>query len=242
MTFVKVIKYRRFNRSEVKTCIEFLAHHLNSKFWMNRVDQRSLVHNQCVQLEVARSCGLKIPKTIVTNNVKKAKSFLKECNDLAIIKTIGQDDILVNLQQTINTSSISTSDFDKTATSLSTPILLQEKLVKKYEIRVVYIAGKVFAGAMEITTSTVDERIQYATAPWFRYCLPQEIKEKLIKFHKSLNLEFSAVDLVEDQNGNYFFLEANPSGQYDWISGLCQLNLHHEIGVFLDEKVREFKE
>ena len=33
----------------------------------------------------------------------------------------------------------------------------------------------------------------------------------------ALNLEYGAIDLIKDRNGNYIFLEINPAGEWAWL-------------------------
>lgn len=59
-------------------------------------------------------------------------------------------------------------------------------------------------------TSTPD--IAHAT-----YELPTEIEEKCVALTRSLGLRFGALDFVLDRDGQLWFLEINPNGQWAWI-------------------------
>ena len=84
----------------------------------------------------------------------------------------------------------------------------------------------------------IDERNQYDTAPMMPYILPQEINQKLIKLNKELGLEFSASDIILDKQGDYRFLECNPSGQWDWMSSKLHLDVDYKIAKALYEKTQ----
>ncbi len=47
--------------------------------------------------------------------------------------------------------------------------------------------------------------------------LPAELVEACIAVTHDLGLRFAAIDLVEDEDGQFWFLEANPNGQWAWI-------------------------
>ncbi len=233
--------YRKLFISEHRTCVEFLANELKHCYWMNPIQYRNWSHNQLIQLRLARECGLRTPKTLVSNNLTEAIDFVTECSYGAIIKTIGQFDIIKELNQTINTSGVDLKELLSSEGFENCPSLIQEKIEKDLEIRATYVGGKFFVGAMEIINSTIDERMQHESAPWFRYQLPADIEDKLKKLHDRLKLEFGGVDLILDKSGLYHFLETNPSGQYDWVSEKCNLMIHEEIGRVLNEKARQNK-
>jgi len=44
-----------------------------------------------------------------------------------------------------------------------------------------------------------------------------------------LGLRFAAIDLVLDQTGEYWFLEANPNGQWAWIESRTGLPISSAI-------------
>jgi glutathione synthase/RimK-type ligase-like ATP-grasp enzyme len=53
--------------------------------------------------------------------------------------------------------------------------------------------------------------------------LPRRLADQLVALTRSYGLYFAAIDLVLDPEGNYWFLELNPAGQWAW--------LEQEIGV-----------
>ena len=44
-----------------------------------------------------------------------------------------------------------------------------------------------------------------------------------------LNLRFGAIDLIRDVNGEYWFLECNPNGQWAWIENRTGLPISAAI-------------
>jgi glutathione synthase/RimK-type ligase-like ATP-grasp enzyme len=49
----------------------------------------------------------------------------------------------------------------------------------------------------------------------------------------SLKLTFGAIDLIETLDGNYVFLEVNPSGQWLWIDDKLSLGISDAIAHWL---------
>jgi glutathione synthase/RimK-type ligase-like ATP-grasp enzyme len=50
-----------------------------------------------------------------------------------------------------------------------------------------------------------------------RHGLPQEIKDKCLAFMKLQGLDYGAMDFIVTPEGDYIFLENNPSGQWIWV-------------------------
>jgi acetyl/propionyl-CoA carboxylase alpha subunit len=50
---------------------------------------------------------------------------------------------------------------------------------------------------------------------------------------KIMQLEFGALDFIVDPEGNWWFLEVNPSGQWLWIETLTGLDISGEIAQWL---------
>ncbi len=230
-------KFEDFALAETKILYQYITSRLSDRVWLNPVSLGSPANNKIIQLKIAQNVGLKIPKTIVTNDNKKLKNFIVSLGGLAIVKAMGSQVSLLKSQMTIDTSVIEVADLENKDECVSiAPILAQECIEKKYEIRATYISGELYCGAMDIRKSLVDERKQHSSAPWFNYELPKKTREKLIKFHNQLNLKFSCVDLIETTNGDIIFLESNPQGQYDFISQKCGLEINRRIA----EKLNEF--
>ena len=83
----------------------------------------------------------------------------------------------------------------------------------------------------------IDFRTDYNNLKHEIFKLPKDIEKKLLVINKYYNLNYSAVDLIEDKNGNIYFLEINPNGQYLWIEEVLGLPISSAIASFLkDEK------
>ena len=64
------------------------------------------------------------------------------------------------------------------------------------------------------------------------HALPEEIATACQRLMKALNLRFGAVDLVLAPNGQYYFLEINPNGQWLW--------LEDKLGFPITNKIMEW--
>jgi glutathione synthase/RimK-type ligase-like ATP-grasp enzyme len=104
------------------------------------------------------------------------------------------------------------------------PGIFQVYMPKKYDIRVTIIGDKIFSCKID-SQSSFETYVDCRAYSWGsgmlpghqQYALPCHIADKCIELIRSYGLEFGAIDLVNGQDGNYYFLELNPNGQWAWI-------------------------
>ena len=48
-----------------------------------------------------------------------------------------------------------------------------------------------------------------------------------------LGLVFGSIDMIVTPQGDYVFLEVNPSGQFDWIARLSGLPIYEHLAAML---------
>lgn len=208
---------------------------INSKKWLSHPNFVYEAENKVLQLKIAKSIGLIIPDTIVTNNHDRLKKFIEKHNQDIIIKPIrqGRIDSVGNLKS-IYTNKIDPytinhiSDFDLT------PAICQEYIDKEYELRVTVVGEKLFVAKIDsqkLDSTAVDWRKE--KMPFEDYVLPADVADKCIAIVKRLNLSFGAIDLIKRKNGDYVFLEINPNGQWAWLEIELGLKISDEIINFL---------
>ncbi|MNG07036.1 hypothetical protein D3C84_903210 [compost metagenome] len=59
------------------------------------------------------------------------------------------------------------------------------------------------------------------------------MKEQILEFMKNLGLTFGCLDFLENKNGEYIFLEINPSGQWLWIEQLTGAPISKALAIEL---------
>ena len=172
------------------------------------------------QLMIARQLGLCVPETIVTNDPDRAISFSKRGDVVA--KPLRQaliDD--GNRGKVIFTSRIETSIEHQTASIELAPVIFQREVRKRADIRVIVVDDRVFATAIasqDHEETSVDWRKGVRTDLIHRTTiLPKDVDKACVAITKALGLRYSAIDLIEDDDGKHWFLEANPNGQWAWI-------------------------
>ena len=202
--------------------------------WVNNPYIEEKIDNKIYQHQCAVKHGLKVPNTLVTNNALKVKEFFNKNNGNIIIKQLS-DISLIDESSYVNkygfkdveykgfyTSEVTSSDLNNLEEYFgpgAAPVLLQEKLEKKSELRVTVVGDKIFSYrifSQENDHSKVDFR-HVDNLRTEKCQLSEEISKKLIKMIKDWNIYFAAVDLVETVSGEIIFLEANVVGNWLWL-------------------------
>jgi len=117
------------------------------------------------------------------------------------------------------------------------PILAQEYIEKKLELRITIVGQKMFTCAIHSQDSEqtrIDwRRYDFRNVKHLPYQLPEKIKQKLHKLMKIWNLSFGAIDMILTPEGKYVFLEINPNGQWLWIEQLTEMPISRVIAELL---------
>lgn len=203
---------------------------LSSARWVDNLQQIKAADNKLYQLRLAKNVGLTIPQTLVTNDPEEAREFFSQLKGKMVAK------MLTPLSQSMNatsfflyTSVVQESDLLDADSLRHCPMVFQEQIPKSRELRVVYVDGKVFVGALDASlyaASTQDYRTaNLDDCPWQPYELPSEIVLCLKRFMAKLGLTFGAFDFIETPNGEYVFLEVNPTGEW----GMLERDLNYPI-------------
>jgi glutathione synthase/RimK-type ligase-like ATP-grasp enzyme len=124
------------------------------------------------------------------------------------------------------------------------PMVFQELIPKAYELRVAYVAGEAFAGALDATGTSRGHTDWRRAAPeecrWQKVQLPAEVASKLQVLMSKLGLVFGAVDLICTPAGDHVFLEVNPGGEWGMLERDLGLPISDAIAAALLDESRQF--
>lgn len=189
--------------------------------------------NKLTQLLTAKNFGFKIPKTIFSSASKDIEDFRSQVGDV-VMKPLGLPYAKVNgvsswLYATL-IPSCQVMDYDGISI---TPMIFQEKIVKEFDLRVTVIGEKVFA--CKIFSKDLDWRLSQSESStiFTPYILKEDFARKCIEITKYLGLNFGAFDFVGSEEGEIFFLEINPNGQWGFIEERTGLPLSKAMAEFL---------
>ncbi len=198
--------------------------------WINPMFSTYIAEKKIYQLSMAKGIGFKIPDTITSNNPREILTFIKQ-NGNCIIKPICHGlQITKNGAYSIYTSEIKDLSWLENEMLFESPVLIQEKINKYRDIRATVIGKQIFS--VEIETDDVDRidwRKPNLKKEYKVHKLPEYIEMLMLKLHDKLNLVYSAFDFVLTPEGEYYFLETNPAGEWVWLERELNLPISNAI-------------
>jgi len=224
--------------SEMRAGLYGLFRTLSNCFWMNDPSLEDIVDNKMVQSLEAHYMGLKVPKTLVTNDESDAKKFINSCDGRVIIKQLSEIGLVDKNSEKTEVFGFFTSRVTKKAMQYLNevkyaPCLFQEDIPKKADIRATVVGDKIFAHAIDSQsreTSKTDFRREI-DLPTSNFKFPDEIGFRLIKLLRKWGIIFAACDFVLTPDDELIFLEANVAGNWLWLE-------NGDAHPILDEVVR----
>jgi glutathione synthase/RimK-type ligase-like ATP-grasp enzyme len=191
---------------------------LSSAKWVNHPQSTFLAETKAVQLAKAADLGFRVPQTLITNHFPSADVAPFLDDNLVAVKAIEAVLIEDKGAQTFGFTSLISPEVVATSYLRSAPVMLQEALEPKTDVRVTVVGQKVYAVAISLAGSPVpgDWRALKDRVTYERHELPRELEEACCRLVRSLGLVFGAIDLVM-VGDTYFFLEINPTGEWSWL-------------------------
>lgn len=187
----------------------------------------------------AKSVGLKVPDTIITNNKKNLLLFYAKH---PMIITKSSHDVfnakIANKTYRPYTNIISEIELINDNFGIS---MFQEYIDKECDIKAFYLNGKFFSQAIfsqaqketMIDFRIYNKNIINRVVP---FKLPINIEKSTRKLLMSYSLKIAVVDFILDKKNQLFFLEVNPDGIYDDISNSCNYYIEKQIAEYLYEQ------
>ncbi len=186
-------------------------------------------------LEKAIAAGFSVPATLITTSKKELLKFLTQTGAQVVTKSI--DHVLSFWIQSSNYYA-HTSLIDQEALNLMPPAfnatLFQERIPKKYELRVFYLDQAVFCAAI-FSQHDPRTQIDFRNYNYERpnrvtpYRLPDTITAQITGLMRKMEMRSGSLDLIVTPNDEYIFLEVNPVGQFKQVSDPCNYYIEKKI-------------
>lgn len=207
-------------------------------FFVNDPSLAARAEYKPLQLRVAADVGLKVPPTLVTNDYPAAVEFAelhgplicKPFSSMILADCDGQP--LITFTNLIDVTAIDPVQFATTTN------LLQRWVPKVADCRVAMVGRLPFAAAVMAASPTghVDWRADYAALTYTAIEVPVEVTTAMIRYLNAFGLHFAAFDFGVDHDGQWWFYEANPNGEYLWIDEDLKLGISTSIADLLLER------
>lgn len=226
---------KAFSEIELNAVMKSIFNSLDC-YWISHPDNLRMANNKYEQLIRAKSIGFRIPGTIISNIKSNLVKFYEKHNKSVIFKVLSDPSLgstyFVNeyiknpsfqMPETVSVARTTLLDDEILSRYTDTqvlPVLFQEYVHKKYEIRATVIGDKIFSAKIdsqkhEEAAAHVDWRFYDVEMEPIE--MPERINEMCIKLVKSYGLNYGALDLIYSETDEYVFLENNPNGQFIFI-------------------------
>lgn len=196
--------------------------------------------NKMVVLECAAAAGLLVPPWLITTEKAELLAWFRLRQGRVINKGIDWSLGFVRNEFSLPGYTIAlTENMIDSLPDRFFPSLFQQNISKRYELRIFVLDGVFYPMAIfsqqDAQTQTDFRRYNYEkpnrSVP-FR--LPAATEAQLRRLMAELKLESGSVDMmVEEESGDFYFLEVNPLGQFGMTSHPCNYYLEKAIAEYL---------
>jgi MvdC family ATP-grasp ribosomal peptide maturase len=230
-------RYRSMCVAESAAALEGFLDALHNARWINNLQRQRAAENKQRQLRLAQRAGLRVPRTLVTNDPAAARQFFAETEGQTVAKLLRPLNVSMDAdaQPFVYTSRVREEDLAGAEALRHSPMVFQELIPKERELRVAWVAGKTFVGALDASGTSRGQTDWRRAAPdecrWEQARLPAEVANSVQALMSELGLVFGAVDLIVTPAGEHVFLEVNPSGEWGM--------LERDLGLPIAEAIAE---
>jgi hypothetical protein len=214
---------RKFAAAEYHRFYDSIAYMLETlPVWcINRFSASRMVKNKAVQLRLARTCGLKIPKTLMSNSPGAVKNFIDHNPGRTICKAFAphlwqseDGGVAVN-----GTFELSREQLPADEVFTLAPGIYQHMVVKQFDVRTVLMGSNVYSYGVHTANNALDWRRDagIGNIEVEIIATPGDIESGILAFAKKAGICFGSMDFAVDMNGQWWFLEINEQGQFLWL-------------------------
>jgi len=221
------LKYKNqvFTKYVQKESEAFLSSlpYLIKAFWVSDPTAIERASFKPLQLYVAESIGFKIPDSSIGNSPKDVSMFMESLNRANIVTKslessyVEIDSTAISRNLVIYTKRVQSSWIKKHIEQVKNcPVITQECIKKKFDVRVTVVGNQIFAVTIETEDKKdeVDWRYYNLQRKYKSHILPPIITKKCRELVRRLDLAFGCIDLGYTSQGEYIFFEINPAGQW----------------------------
>jgi glutathione synthase/RimK-type ligase-like ATP-grasp enzyme len=199
--------------------------------------------NKELQLRLAERIGLSTPRTLVTNDPDAVRAFADECGGDVVTKM--QSSFAVHAEgreMVVFTNPVTAEDLADLDGLRYCPMVFQERVAKRLELRVTVVGEQVFAASID---SGSRERAQHdwrreglgMIGEWQAFDLPADVERQVLALQDELGLNYGAIDLILTPDDRLVFLEVNPVGEFFWLERYPGFPLSDAIADVLLDRV-----
>ncbi len=190
--------------------------------WLNHPAHIANAEYKPLQLRLAKSLGLRVPQTIVTNVARDARLFAETVGEVIYKPFSPRGVVEEGRQRLLYTTKVTPEQLADPGISL-TAHMVQEWIPHTHAVRMTVIDGACFTAEIhsESPAAHLDWRSDYESLRYEPTTPPAPVRDAVRELLNEFGLRFGALDFLVSPSGEWVFLEINPNGQWAWIEELA---------------------
>jgi glutathione synthase/RimK-type ligase-like ATP-grasp enzyme len=183
--------------------------------WVNPPALDEAAHHKPFQLQVATEVGLRVPRTLITNEPGAAVDFHRQNGPgRTVYKTF-----LATEEHWRETRILQPDEIGMLDTVAYAPVIFQEFVPAVADIRATVLGETVIAAAITPAPQgyAYDYRMDMAGARFEPTTVRPDTQQALLALMRRLGIVYGAVDLRRTPEGEEVFLEVNPAGEWLFV-------------------------
>ncbi|MGH3516060.1 MAG: ATP-grasp ribosomal peptide maturase [Haloechinothrix sp.] len=192
--------------------------------WVSHPSRIADAEFKPAQLRVAGEVGLRIPRTLITNDAAHARKFAHDVGKL-VYKPLTSPFISSHEGLKLVYATVVAPDQLNDDQIALTASQFQEWVPKKHDVRLTVVGDRCFAAIIHAGSDAayLDWRSDYRSLSYEPADTPVNIASATAAYLRRFRLAFGAFDFVVTPDDEWVLLECNPNGQWGWIE--------HEAGL-----------
>ncbi len=193
--------------------------------WVSHPEATRVSENKLVQLKVAVSARLRVPKTLVSQEPGAVREFCQGLDYQVVVKSV-----VGSPKSPVMTGRVTPEMIASDRAIRLSPAIYQELIPGTRHLRVCCFGEAVYAALLESDRLDWRYPLDAKAEP---YGLDREVILKLQAVLRRLGLRMGIFDLKLSPGGEPVWLEVNPQGQFLFLEGMCGLPLTAAFADFL---------
>lgn len=198
--------------------------------WVSDPERVRAAENKLIQLHAAERAGLRIPRTLVSQDPDTVREFCAELHGRVIVKSVRG-----LTQRPLVTVLVDVAALDDECIRLC-PAIYQEYVPGSRHLRICCFGDRVLAVAFD--SKDLDWRGHLTGVSFHLLELAQTLQQQLKSVLSQLGIRMAIMDAKLGPDGELVWLEANPQGQFLFLEGMSGLDLTTPFCEFLMEQTR----
>jgi glutathione synthase/RimK-type ligase-like ATP-grasp enzyme len=197
--------------------------------WISDPMATTRAENKLLQLQTAALVGLSVPPTLVSQNPEEIRCFCAARDNRVIVKPV-----LGTGKVPIITTELRQEHLLSDQSMSLCPAIYQERVDGEAHLRVCCFGNAVYA--LVLHSQELDWRPNL-DIPVERFNMPGDLTEKLQEVLRLLGLKMGIFDLKLSPDGEPWWLEVNPQGQFLFLEGLSGVELTSAFADYLQREI-----